>query len=51
VEKGLEAEEKVCLRDPTVPLETIGKEGAPVAQEQPQKKSPGGGEGRIMIIR
>ena len=51
VEKGLEADEKVCLRDPTVPLETIGKEGSQVAQEQPQKKSQGGGESRIMIMR
>jgi HlyD family secretion protein len=50
VEKGLEADERVCLRDPTVPLEAIGKEGAQTAQEQPHKKS--GGESRqIMIIR
>ncbi len=51
VEKGLEAEERVCLRDPTVPLETIGKEGAVAAQEQPQKKPQTGGEARIMIMR
>jgi len=50
VEKGLEPDEKVCLRDPTVPLEAIGKEGAQAPQEQPQKR-PQEESRQIRIIR
>jgi HlyD family secretion protein len=50
VEKGLDPEEKVCLRDPTVALEAIGKEGSQAPQEQTPKK-PQGQSRQIMIIR
>jgi len=50
VEKGLEAGEKVCLRDPTVPLEILGKETVSAPQEQQSRQSRQAESPRRMIM-
>jgi hypothetical protein len=47
ITSGVKAGEKVCMRDPTLPLEEIGNE-APKPIKKEKKKSDG--EGGFMII-
>ena len=49
--EGLEVDDRVCLRDPTVPLEEIGGEGeSTTPQPQPKSKSGSRSGGRMVII-
>ncbi len=51
IEDGLDQGDRVCLRDPTIPLEEVGGEGAAVTSTKPKpKRSNSNGGDRMMIV-
>ena len=51
VQKGLSAGERICLRDPTVPLETLGREGTVATQEKQQRPQQQDEPRRMIFVR
>jgi len=49
VQKGIQAGERVTLRDPTLPLEELGKEAPVMKEKKTPQTSPSGSRRRIII--